>query len=225
MVIIDVLLLVKNGVDFLVEFLDSFKVQSFKDWCVLVLDYGLDDGSVEMVVCYYEVDLCIELYFFFEVDGLFGLFNKGLEISDCCYVMWYDVDDVCYLECMVLLLVVFEQDCQCVVIGGQVDVINVVGVLIGDMLMFIGCLCVGVVSLFCNLIVYFMVMLDFVQVQKVGICYGSDFMGVFVFEQQMVVKNLVEDYFLFGQLVVQGKCNNVLYKLIKYCWYGNNVSV
>ncbi|QBP75427.1 glycosyltransferase family 2 protein [Herbaspirillum huttiense] len=224
MATIDVLLPVKNGVDFLAESLDSLKAQSFKDWRVLVLDHGSDDGSAEMAARYHEADPRIELHSFPEADGLSGLLNKGLEISDCRYVMRHDADDVCYPERMALSLAAFEQDRQCVAIGGQADVINAAGAPIGDMSMPIGRLRVGAASLFRNPIAHPTAMLEFAQVQKAGIRYGSDFMGVFAPEQQMVVKNLAEDYFLFGQLAVQGKCNNVPHKLIKYRWHGNNVS-
>jgi hypothetical protein len=38
------------------------------------------------------------------------------------------------------------------------------------------------------------------------------------------VSNLAEDYFLFGQLAVLGRCTNVPQQLIRYRSHGNNVS-
>jgi len=224
MATIDVLLPVKNGVDFLAESLESVQAQSFHDWRLLVLDHGSTDGSAEMAARYHEQDPRIELHSFPEADGLSGLLNKGLEISDCRYVMRHDADDVCYPERMAISLAAFEQHPRCVAIGGQADVIDASGAGIGDMKMPVGAQRVGAASLFRNPIAHPTAMLDFAEVRKAGIRYGADFMGVFPQEQQLTVKNLAEDYFLFGQLGIQGKCNNVPQKLIKYRWHGNNVS-
>ena len=224
MATIDVLLPVKNGVDFLAESLDSLQAQTVSDWRVLVLDHGSTDGSAEMVERYHERDARIELHRFPEADGLSGLLNKGLEISDCRYVMRHDADDVCYPERMAISLAAFEASPQCVAIGGQADVIDAKGGPIHEMKMPVGVQRVAAASLFRNPIAHPTAMLDFAEVQRQGIRYGVDFMGVFPQEQQMMVKNLAEDYFLFGQLGIQGKCNNVPQKLIKYRWHGNNVS-
>lgn len=224
MATIDVLLPVKNGVDFLAESLQSVQAQSFRDWRLLVLDHGSTDGSAEMAARFHEQDPRIELHAFPEADGLSGLLNKGLEISDCRYVMRHDADDVCYPDRMAISLAAFENAPQCVAIGGQADVIDASGKGIGDMKMPVGAQRVGAASLFRNPIAHPTAMLDFAAVRRAGIRYGDDFMGVFPPQQQMAVKNLAEDYFLFGQLGIQGKCNNVAHKLIKYRWHGNNVS-
>ena len=49
---IDILLPVKNGLDFLAESLDSICAQTFKDWRLLVLDHGSTDGSRELAQAY-----------------------------------------------------------------------------------------------------------------------------------------------------------------------------
>lgn len=224
MATIDVLLPVKNGVDFLAESLDSVLAQTYRDWRLLVLDHGSTDGSREMAERYHEKDPRIELHSFPQADGLSGLLNKGLEISDCRYVMRHDADDVCYPRRMEISLAGFENHPGCMAIGGQSDVIDAKGAAIGEVKMPIGSKRVGAAALFRNPISHPTVMLDFGEVQKAGIRYGIDFLKQLPEEERITVKNLAEDYFLFGQLAIQGKCANVPEKLIKYRWHGNNVS-
>ena len=52
----DVLLPVKNGIDYLAEAIDSICQQTFKDWRLLVLDHGSTDGSLELAQRYAEQD-------------------------------------------------------------------------------------------------------------------------------------------------------------------------
>ncbi|MFL9923677.1 glycosyltransferase [Herbaspirillum lusitanum] len=224
MATIDVLLPVKNGINFLAESLDSVQSQSFQDWRLLVLDHGSTDGSRELAEQYHARDPRVELHSFPDADGLSGLLNKGLDICDCRYVMRHDADDICYPDRMAISLEAFARNPGCVVIGGQADVINAEGAAIGDMKMPIGSKRVGAASLFRNPVAHPTSMLDFAEVSRLGVRYGNDFLNLLPQEQQIRVMNLAEDYFLFGQLAIQGKCNNVPQKLIKYRWHGNNVS-
>jgi glycosyltransferase involved in cell wall biosynthesis len=224
MATIDVLLPVKNGIDFLAESLDSVCAQSFRDWRLLVLDHGSTDGSRELAEQYCERDPRIELHSFPEADGLSGLLNKGLEISDCRYAMRHDADDVCHPQRMEISLAAFRESPGCVAIGGQAEVINADGERTGDMKMPVGRQRVGASGFFRNPIAHPTAMLDFIELNRLGGRYGKDFLNLLPQEQQIVVKNLAEDYFLFGQLAIQGKCNNVPQQLIRYRWHGNNVS-
>ena len=86
MATIDVLLPVKNGIDYLAASLDSICMQTFRDWRVLVLDHGSTDGSLELAEDYHRRDPRIEVHSFPQAEGLAGLLNCGLEISDCKYL-------------------------------------------------------------------------------------------------------------------------------------------
>ncbi|KAF1038908.1 MAG: putative glycosyltransferase EpsE [Herbaspirillum frisingense] len=224
MATIDVLLPVKNGISFLAESLDSVCAQSFQDWRLIVLDHGSTDGSREMAEQYHARDPRVELHSFPEADGLSGLLNKGLEISDCDYVMRHDADDICHPQRMEISLAAFAASPGCVAIGGQAEVINADGERTGDMKMPVGPQRVGAASFFRNPIAHPTAMLDFKEVTRLGVRYGNDFLNLLPQEQQITVKNLAEDYFLFGQLAILGKCNNVPQQLIQYRWHGNNVS-
>lgn len=221
---IDVLLPVKNGVDFLAESLDSIQAQTFQDWRVLVLDHGSTDGSREMVERYHERDPRIELHAFPEAKGLSGLLNCGIDLADCDYILRHDADDVCFPDRMAISLAAFAAQPNCVAIGGQADVIDASGANIGEMSMPIGTARVAAASLFRNPIAHPTSMLRFDEVQRMGVRYGIDMLKVLPPQHSLEVPSLAEDYFLFGQLAIQGRCANVPEKLIRYRWHGNNVS-
>lgn len=221
---IDVLLPVKNGVDFLAESLDSVVNQSFKDWRLIVLDHGSTDGSREMAEAYRERDSRIEVHNFSNAIGLAGLLNCGIDLADCEYLMRHDADDICYPERMALSMAAFNDEPNCIAIGGQSDVINGAGVNIGQNCMPVGTSRVAAASLFRNPITHPSAMLRFRESHKLGVRYGVDFLKVLPSAKSIEVRTLAEDYFLFGQLAILGKCTNIPDKLIKYRWHGNNIS-
>lgn len=221
---IDVLLPVRNGLDFLAESIDSIKAQTVKDWRLIVLDHGSTDGSLELAKTYQKQDSRIEVHSFPEAVGLAGLLNCGLDLADCDYVMRHDADDVCYPDRIELVLSAFGANPDCVVIGGQADVINGAGTPTGEMLMPVGAIRTAAASLFRNPIAHPTAMLKFDEVRKLGVRYGIDFLKAVPAKNSIEVKSLAEDYFMFGQLAILGKCTNVPNKLIRYRWHGNNVS-
>lgn len=221
---IDILLPVKNGIDFLAESVDSIVNQTFNDWRLLVLDHGSTDGSRELIEAYHQRDPRIEVHSFPDAKGLSGLLNCGLDICDAEFVMRHDADDVCYPDRMEIVLAAFDAQPECVAIGGQADVIDAAGNNIGDMRMPIGNARVGAAALFRNPIAHPTSMLRFSEIKRLGIRYGIDFLNVLPDEKKIEVPSLAEDYFLFGQLAILGKCSNVPQKLIQYRWHGNNVS-
>jgi hypothetical protein len=223
MATIDVLLPVRNGIAFLAESLDSVRAQRFADWRMLVLDHGSTDGSRELAERYNAQDRRIEVHSFPQADGLAGLLNHGLDITDCRYVMRHDADDVCYPDRMDIVLEAFAAQPGVAAVGGQADVIDGAGAPIGDMKMPIGVKRVSVAGLFCNPIAHPAAMLDFAQMQARGVRYGADFLQALPPGQSLRVQGLAEDYFMFGQLAIEGKCTNVPQRLIKYRRHGNNV--
>jgi glycosyltransferase involved in cell wall biosynthesis len=222
---IDVLLPVKNGIDFLAESLDSIKDQTFRDWRVLVLDHGSTDGSRELALQYQERDPRFELHSFPDAKGLAGLLNRGLDLCDCDYVMRHDADDVCLADRMAIVLAAFEAEPGCIAIGGQADMIDGAGGPIGKMTVPVGSKRVAAASFFRNPIAHPAAMLDFRQVSRMGIRYGVDFLQVLPEHKRIEVHSLAEDYYLFGQLSILGKCSNVPQTLIRYRSHGGNVSM
>lgn len=221
---IDILLPVKNGVDFLAESLDSVRAQTFQDWRLLVLDHGSTDGSREMAEDYHRRDPRIEVHTLPQAQGLSGLLNCGLDLADAEFIVRHDADDVCFPDRFAVQLAAFAAQPGVVAIGGQADVIDASGANIGVMSMPIGTARVAAASLFRNPIAHPTAMLRLGEVRRMGVRYGIDVLKVLPEHQRIEVPNLAEDYFLFGQLAILGKCANVPQKLIRYRWHGNNVS-
>jgi glycosyltransferase involved in cell wall biosynthesis len=222
--LIDILLPVRNGIDFLAESLDSVCKQTVSDWRLIVLDHGSTDGSRELAMRYQELDSRVEVHSFPDADGLSELLNRGIELCDCEYMIRHDADDICYPDRISVSLNAFKVNPSCIVIGGQADVINSIGKNIGKMNMPIGTSRVAAASLFRNPIAHPTAMFKFSEVSKLGARYGTDFLKAMSDVNSIEVKALAEDYLLFGQFAILGKCTNVPNKLIRYRWHGNNVS-
>lgn len=220
---VDVLLPVKNGLDYLAESLDSVCAQTFGDWRLLVLDHGSDDGSREMAETYAARDARVVVCSFPEAKGLSGLLNAGLAICDAEYVMRHDADDICYPDRMAVTLAAFDAQPDCIAIGGQADIIDAAGAPIGPMHLPVGAQRVSAGCFFHNPIAHPTAMLKLSALRKMGARYGNDFLKAVPEDQRFEVHGLAEDYYLFGQLAVLGKCDNVPQSLIRYRWHGNNV--
>jgi glycosyltransferase involved in cell wall biosynthesis len=225
MATIDVLLPVKDGIDYLAESLDSICNQTYKDWRLLILDHGSTDGSKELAESYHQRDSRVEVHSFPDAVGLAGLLNKGLEICDCDYVMRHDADDIAMPERMAVTLTAFEKNPEIAVIGGQAIIIDGEGKTTGALIMPIGRDRVTAASFFKNPIAHPTAMIRFSDIKEMGIRYGVDFLNVLPKEKQIIVNTLAEDYFLFGQLGIIGKCLNIPDNLIKYRRHGSNVSI
>lgn len=221
---IDILLPVKNGEEFLAEAIESVQAQTVTDWRLLVLDHGSTDESRELAEGYRARDPRIEVHSFPKAPGLSGLLNCGLDIADCEYVMRHDADDVCLPDRMAVTLAAFAAMPDCVAIGGQAEVMDGAGRPIGNLDMPVGAARVSAASLFRNPLAHPTAMLRFDALTRLGVRYGADILNVLPAHQSIEVSNLAEDYFLFGQLAVLGRCANVPEQLIRYRSHGNNVS-
>jgi glycosyltransferase involved in cell wall biosynthesis len=223
----DVLLPVRNGIDFLAEALDSIVAQTFKDWRLIVLDHGSIDGSAELAAQYAARDARIIVRAFPHAEGLSGLLNCGLALCDCKYVLRQDADDVSLPDRMEVLARAFELDPALVVIGSLGDVIDARGKTIGSIDMPTGPGGVAATALFRTPICHPAAALRLDGLRRLAtgreIRYGEDFIGAVPPERRLQVPGLAEDYFLFGQLALVAPCINLDRKLIQYRWHGTNV--
>lgn len=225
MATVDILLPVKNGERFLAEALDSVAIQTFKDWRLLILDHGSTDGTVELASRYCERDPRFRLHSFPDAHGLSGLLNRGLEICDAKYMMRHDADDVCYPERIQVTLDALRAQPGCIAMGGQSDRIDAAGVCDGEIRMPVGRVRASAASFFRNPFLHSAMIMDFPELMKLGVRYGVDFIKALPPGERIHVNSLAEDYFLFGQLAILGKCNNVPEKIMRYRWHDSNVSV
>ncbi|WP_019882386.1 MULTISPECIES: glycosyltransferase [unclassified Methylophilus] len=220
---IDVLLPVKNGVAYLAEAIDSIINQNFSDWRLIVLDHGSTDGSYEMALDYAKADQRIVVFQFLDAVGLSGLLNKGLELCQCDFVMRHDADDVAFPDRMEKSLAAFARHPHIDVIGGHALKIDAEGKETGLIKVPTDIARLQAAFFFKNPIIHPTVMMRFSTIQALAMRYGIDFINLLPESEQLVVNGLAEDYYLFGQLGVLGKCLNIDEVLIKYRWHGNNV--
>jgi glycosyltransferase involved in cell wall biosynthesis len=225
MALIDVLLPVKNGGLFLPIALDSIRNQTFGDWRLLVLDHGSTDGSRKVAESYAARDLRIEVHSFPDANGLSGLLNKGLDLSDCRYILRHDADDIAYPDRMEHTLDAFRAQRDCVVIGGQADIIDRAGVKTGRVIRPIARRRISAGCFFWNPIIHPTVMMDFAFLNKIGARYGADFLRAVEPARSIEVPSLAEDHFLFGQLALLGKCSNMPPTVIQYRQHDRNIGV
>lgn len=223
MAAVDVLLPVKNCADYLAESIQSIIDQTYEDWRLLVLDHGSTDGSLEIATEFAQIDPRVEVHQFVDAVGLSGLLNKGLEICNCTFVMRHDADDVALPDRIVKSLQGFSDNPEAVVVAGHATRIDAAGNVTGTILVPTDKDRLQVSFFFKNPIIHPTVMMRFSEIQSFGIRYGVDFTNLLPKQQQLSIEGLVEDYYLFGQLGVMGKCVNLDAVLIKYRWHGNNV--
>lgn len=219
----DVLLPVRNGLDYLGEALDSICLQTYRDWRVFVLDHGSTDGSLELAQLYAERDRRIEVRSLPHADGLAGLLNAGLDMCDCRYVLRQDADDISLPERMQVLAATMDADPELALVGSLGDVIDANGRKIGLLDMPTGMHGVLTATPFRTPVAHPTVAMRLDALRCLDAKYGVDFIGAVPYERRMSVPGLAEDYFLFGQLALVARCLNVNQSLIKYRWHGNNV--
>ncbi|MEO7495946.1 MAG: glycosyltransferase family 2 protein [Massilia sp.] len=225
MATVDILLPVKNGAPYLAEAIDSVRAQTFGDWRLLVLDHGSTDGSLALSHRYAETDRRIVLHRLPNAVGLSGLLNAGLALSDCRYAMRLDADDACLSDRIAHTLAAFACHPGVAVVGGQADLIDARGASFGRLRLPVGRQRIGVASLFRNPFSHPALTMDRIELDRLGARYGADFLRVLPPAHSMRVDGLAEDYFMFGQLAILGKCVNLDQRLIRYRWHGGNISV
>ena len=220
----DVLLPVKNCRSYLQQAMQSIVNQQFRDWRLLVLDHMSDDGSYELACRMAEEDARIEVRRFDTRLSLSDLLNAGLALADAKYVLRQDADDVSLPHRMDALKQAFEQHSDIVCLGSGGQVINADSTVVGALDVPVGDGAVASMALFRIPIVHPTVAFRLEAFNRLGARYGTDFLGVLPREQQLTVPGLAEDYFLFGQLALAGRCENLRDSLIQYRWHDKNVS-
>lgn len=220
----DVLLPVKNGIDYFAASLDSICKQTFQDWRLLVLDHGSTDGSFELAIKYAQLDARIVVKSFPEAKGLSGLLNSGLDICDCKYVLRQDADDISMPNRMEEIAKTFEADDELVLVGSLGEIIDSHNQCIGQLNVPENELSIRAMAIFRTPIMHPTVAMRLSEIRRLGASYGVDFLKVLPSHQRINVPNLAEDYFFFGQLALTAKCTNIQKNLIQYRWHGANVS-
>lgn len=225
MAAIDVVLPVRNGMPFLAEAIDSIRSQTFHDWRLIVLDHGSTDASFELACRYADTDPRIKAFSHPEAKDVTALRNIGLAKCDCRYLMLQDADDISLPDRMERSVRAFEDRPGLLLVGGQAILIDPQGHRIGYLRMPRGPDAVLAASFFYNPIAHPTIAADFRFLQRLGAAYAKDLLNSAPLAESLGIKNLAEDYMLFGQLAQLGPCANVAEPLIYYRRHPNSVSI
>ncbi len=224
MAIVDILLPVRNGADYLSQAIESVRGQTFRDWRLWVLDHCSVDGSVEIAYRHSEQDPRVQVRTL-EANGLSELLNMGLDLCDCRYVVRQDADDISLPNRLETLLNAMNSDPELDLVGSNASLIDADGKQIGRVDYPMGVNGVRASALFSTPLLHPTVAFRFQTLNELGVRYGIDFMRWLPSDQRMNVPALAEDYFLFCQLAFLGRCMNLADRLVLYRLHGNNVGV
>jgi glycosyltransferase involved in cell wall biosynthesis len=219
----DVLMPVLNAVRFLGEAIDSIRNQTFSDWRLLILDHGSQDGSTELAHRYADLDSRIKIFSFSEADGLAELLNLGLDQCDCKYVVRQDADDISLPNRMSIVSDLFDENPECLVIGGHVFFIDEAGQQIEYRKLPTSPRAITAAGFFYNPMAHSALSINFSALKRHGATYGKDILKAVPAAQSIAIKRHAEDYFLFGQLALLGSCVNADVPFIKYRRHGGGV--
>jgi glycosyltransferase involved in cell wall biosynthesis len=225
MAAIDVILPVRNGIQFLGEAINSVQQQTHSDWRLLVLDHGSSDGSLELVQKYAENDKKIEVFSFPNADGIAALRNLGLARCDCRFLMVQDADDISFPYRMKEMISRFDRDPNLLAIGGDAVLIDPTGKETGYLRVPTDSQAIAAATFFYNPMLHPTITANFPALKGLNAAYGSDFFGAVSADERITVKRLAEDYILTGQLALLGRCTNIRLPLIKYRRHGGSVGI
>ena len=225
MATIDVLMPVKNAGPYFREAIESVMGQTFTDWRLLILDHGSTDGSLEIANAYKEQDRRIAVFECPDAEGLSGLLNMGLAEADGRYVLRQDADDLSMPSRFAGLYDAFESDRELILVGTEATIIDSAGNPVGHMRRPASPAAISAAAFFYNPIVHPScgMRLDYLAAHNAR--YGVDIIGAVPPAESLEVRNLAEDYFMFGQLAISAKCLNLKAPLLKYRRHAGSVSV
>jgi hypothetical protein len=117
----------------------------------------------------------------------------------------------------------FEADRDLIVVGGQADVVDEHGRKLSELRFPTSPDRFRAMAFFRTPIAHPAAAMRLASLASLGARYGIDFVRALPDHQSLTVKGLAEDYYLFGQLSLLGRCTNVDCKLIKYRWHPSNI--
>lgn len=121
--LISVLMPVHNAEDYLREALDSLWLQTERDFEVIVVDDGSNDGSAEILAQAAEIDTRLRI-FKIEHGGVTAALNTGLAKARGQLIARMDADDICEPDRFERQIASLENQPNTVAVGSAVTVID-----------------------------------------------------------------------------------------------------
>ncbi|WP_322964460.1 glycosyltransferase family 2 protein [Sphingomonas fuzhouensis] len=216
MALIDIILPVRNGEAFIAAAIDSLRMQTERDWRLLVLNHASTDRTGEIVDQAAARDSRIVQIPCDAALSLSDVRNLGLDRSDAPLIALHDADDISLPDRLAQQRAFLEANPALALVGGQYEIVDSTATRsfgvrrlphTADRL--------AIASLFNNPIAQPTVMLRRSVLEGLGARYDHGFLQApgIVAPQ---VGTLAEDYWLFAQLAMKGLCANLPHTLIRY---------
>lgn len=111
-----------KGEEHLREAIDSVLNQSFANFEFVIVNDASPDGSEEIILSYEDSRIVYKKHE--QNRGLVGALNSGLELCKGKYIARMDQDDIATLNRFELQYSFMEANPDCILLGGQADIIN-----------------------------------------------------------------------------------------------------
>lgn len=91
---LDVIMPCYNAEKYISRALESLRIQTFKEFRIIIIDDGSTDNTRDIVTRYMKEDERIELFYNKENKGVAYTRNKGLNLCTAKYIAYMDADDI-----------------------------------------------------------------------------------------------------------------------------------
>lgn len=122
--LVSIILPVHNGEKYLRESLDSCINQTYKNIEIIVVDDESTDNTPSILKEYAKGDHRINVIRIKKQKTLGNVINVGIRKSFGKYIARMDADDIMYLDRIEKQTKYLESNSKCVVVGGQIDIID-----------------------------------------------------------------------------------------------------
>lgn len=122
--LVSIILPVHNGEKYLRESLDSCVNQTYKNIEIIIVDDESTDNTPTILKEYAKNDCRINIIRTKKQKALGNVINVGIRKSSGKYIVRMDSDDIMYLDRIEKQTKYLESNDKCVVVGGQIDIID-----------------------------------------------------------------------------------------------------
>lgn len=129
--LVSIVIPVHNGQEHIKEALDSCINQTYPTLEIIVVDDKSQDNTLNILREYEQKDSRIKVLAVEKQNGLGNVINIGIRESNGKYIARMDADDIMYPDRLVKQVEYLESNPNCVALGGQIDIIDKDGNVIG----------------------------------------------------------------------------------------------
>lgn len=129
--LVSIVIPVHNAEEYVREALDSCINQTYTNLEIVVVDDKSEDGTLNILREYEQRDSRVKVLAVEKQNGLGNVINIGIRESNGKYIARMDADDIMCPERIEKQLKYLESNPNCVAVGGQIDIIDEQGNVVG----------------------------------------------------------------------------------------------